>query len=80
MGTLGLTMTGTSLGWSREVVGRRCTVRYRERIIDGRIYLEIVDDREERPQAPAPAPEDRDREDSDKEDPGVWIGELVPYS
>lgn len=53
---------------------------YRERIIDGRIYLEIVDDREDRPHVPAPAPEDRNREESNKDAPGVWIGELVPDS
>ena len=55
-------------------------MRYRERIIDGRIYLEIVDDHEDYPHAPAPATEDRDREDSEKEKPGVWIGELVPHT
>lgn len=55
-------------------------MRYRERIIDGRIYLEIVDEREDLPPLPAHAPEDREREDSEKEDPGIWIGELVPYS
>lgn len=53
-------------------------MRYREVIVDGRVFLEIVDDSHELPQEP-PRDQDRERDERD-EDKGPWIGELVPYA
>lgn len=53
-------------------------MRYREVIIDGRVFLEIVDD--EPPPSEPPRPRDQDDEDPRPSDRGrVWIGELVPF-
>ncbi len=56
-------------------------MRYREVIIDGRVFLEIVDDE------PEPATEGDRGPEAEEERPGrdddrgrgVWIGELVPH-
>lgn len=51
-------------------------MRYREVIIDGRVFLEIVEEHDDLPATPAPEDED---EEAPGDRPGVWIGELVPY-
>lgn len=53
-------------------------MRYREVIINGQVFLEIVEDHEDRERAWRER-EQSDYEKDDNSDNGTWIGELVPY-
>ena len=55
-------------------------MRTREVMIDGRIYLEIIEDDPTPPNSDWDSNPDRDEEERKDQDPGVWIGQLVPYS
>jgi len=56
-------------------------MRYREVVIDGRVFLEIVDEVED-PSPPSwhERSDDERDEKKDEERRGPWIGELVPYA
>ena len=60
-------------------IRQEADVRYREVIIDGRVFLEIVDEIDERPPGRDEKSEDERRDDEEGGGGGVWIGELVPF-
>ena len=54
-------------------------MRYREVVIDGRVFLEIVDDEPQHPEPPTTSDEDDEDAPSPSDKGKVWIGELVPF-